>query len=310
MGALIRQIHELDGAMNEELRSSRRFVEKQELFNKKYMVGSKLFDAENQKAPEKNALIVCEISDKQGAWVDEMKDEVVKLLNEVIANDTETLNVATVTASGVSTWCAQFQSKSDSKKGLPDAMKWVNKNVSAKVCSGGAHPPDYVGMLHKFTGEGQMVPSRIFLCCSRSPEGATAPVVELIDELREQLAPPSKGEPVLPVNIVAFDPTIVGDSEQEVFFQRLAGPHGSFMIDTSAEDLKALDLMLKSVQVKKKQLDKLHKKLDKLEDFSERCTEDRKLLQVQIALQHMLQNDLDLCDWALKNEVPVLTPEI
>merc|ERR1711941_64975 len=121
---------------------------------------------------------------------------------------------------------------------------------------------------------------------------------------------PAKGQPVLPINVVAFDPSLVGDDEEQKFFDEVAGENGSFMIDTSAEDLVALDKMLKAVAVKKKQLDKLNKKLDKLEDLSEKVAEDRKLLQVQIALQKMLESDYEICNWALTNETPVSGPAI
>merc|ERR1712157_675911 len=92
------------------------------------------------------------------------------------------------------------------------------------------------------------------------------------------------------------------------FFEELAGDKGSFMFDTSQEDLLALDKMLKAVGVKKKQLDKLNKKLDKLEDLSEKVAEDRKLLQVQIALQKMLESDFEICNWALKTELQPPAP--
>ncbi|CAJ1348643.1 unnamed protein product [Effrenium voratum] len=128
--------------------------------------------------------------------------------------------------------------------------------------------------------------------------------------MRSTTDAPAKGEPVLPLNIVAFDPSIVGNDDEKAFFYEVAGPNGSFLIDTSNEDLVALDKMLKAVQVKRKQLDKLHKKLDKMEDLSERVAEDRALLQMQIALNNMLSNDLELCDWALKNEAEPPAPEI
>lgn len=302
---LLQNIANVDKQMNEELKASRNFVEKQDLFGK-YMTGSKLGD----KGPRKNALIVMELSDKQAAWADEMKDEVIKLLNTVIDEDTESFNLATFNATGVNTWCPQFQSKTDPKKGLADSLKWLNKNCSAKAAGPHAFPPDYIGMLQKFTAEGQSPPFRIFLCCSRSPEGATSSTLAIMKQLRQDMDPPGKGEPVLPINVVAFDPTIVGDEDEKNFFEALAGPNGSSMIDTSAEDLAALDKMLKAVQVKKKQLDKLNKKLLKMEDLSERVAEDRRLLQVQIALQSMLQSDMELCDWALKNEAPVVVPDI
>merc|ERR1711953_567294 len=109
--------------------------------------------------------------------------------------------------------------------------------------------------------------------------------------MRTNMDPPAKNEPILPINVVAFDPTIVEDPNEKAFFDGVAGENGQFLIDTSAEDLTALDKMLKAVQVKKKQLDKLNKKLEKMEDLSQRVAEDRALLQTHIALQRMLEND-------------------
>jgi len=77
------------------------------------------------------------------------------------------------------------------------------------------------------------------------------------------------------------------------------------MFDTSQEDLKALDMMLKSVATKTKQLAKLNKKLDKLEDLSEQCDGDRQLLQMQLALQKLLDSDYEVVNWALTVEQPV-----
>eukprot|EP00747_Dinoflagellata_sp_TGD_P164601 gnl/TRDRNA2_/TRDRNA2_184752_c0_seq1.p1 gnl/TRDRNA2_/TRDRNA2_184752_c0~~gnl/TRDRNA2_/TRDRNA2_184752_c0_seq1.p1 ORF type:complete len:448 (-),score=127.91 gnl/TRDRNA2_/TRDRNA2_184752_c0_seq1:113-1456(-) len=297
--ALLKQIADVDSSMNEELRSARKFTDNQMLFDKRYMIGSKLGDS----APRKNVLIATELSDKIAVNADEAKTEIVNFLNQVIAEgECDTINLTTFSASNVTTWCPQFQPKTDPKKGLPDALKWLNKNLSAKTCGSQPFPPDFCQMLTKFTGEGATAPWRIYLCCSRSPEDQQAAVLEMVNNLRNTLDPPAKGLPVLPINIVAFDKDIVGDTKEAEFFNELAGPNGSFMIDTSAEDLVALDKMLKAVQVKKKQLDKLNKKLDKMEDLSERVAEDRKLLQVQIALQRMLEEDYQVCDWALKNE--------
>ncbi|CAE8623144.1 unnamed protein product, partial [Polarella glacialis] len=303
---LLKQIKDVDDQMNEELRNSRKYVERQELFNKKYMVGSKL----GEQGPRKNALFLIEQSDLQAQWVDETKDEIIKFINGVIEPETETLNIAMFSSSGVQSWCPQFQQKTDPKKGLPDALKWLNKNFSAKSCQSQSFPPDWMSALNKFTSEGQVMPWRIYVCCSRSPEGPNKDIAEFLADLRASTDSPAKGEPVLPINIVAFDPSTVGNDEEKMFFTDLAGPSGSFMIDTSNEDLVALDKMLKAVQVKRKQLDKLNKKLDKMEDLSERVTEDRSLLQMQIALMRMLENDLELSDWALKNEEQLPEPEI
>ncbi|CAE7242547.1 unnamed protein product [Symbiodinium natans] len=65
---LLKQIKDVDELMNEELRNARKFVERQQLFEKKYMIGSKL----GEQAPRKNALILIEQSDVQSSWVDEV----------------------------------------------------------------------------------------------------------------------------------------------------------------------------------------------------------------------------------------------
>lgn len=303
---LLNQIQGIEEQMNEELRSSRKFVDRQELFSQKYMYGSKL----GEKAPRKNALILIEQSDAQAGWVDETKDEIIKFINGVLEPECESLNLALFSGSAVTPWCPQFQSKTDPKKGLADALKWLNKQVSAKNCNSQSFPPDWQAMLSKFTGEGQMLPWRIFICCSRSPEGGKQEIIDLVTNLRASSDSPAKGEPTLPINIVAFDPNIVGDDQEKDFFTQVAGPDGSFLIDTSAEDLVALDKMLKAVQVKKKQLDKLNKKLDKMEDLSEKVAEDRELLKMQIALNTMITNEMEICDWAMKNEEQPPEPEI
>jgi len=296
---LLKQIRDVDEQMNEELRSSRKFTERQELFLEKYMIGSKL----GEKGPKKNALFLVEQSDAIAGFVDEAKDEMLKFINGVIEPETETFNIGLFNGSAVNTWCPQFQNKADPKKGLADATKWLNKNFSAKTCGPQSFPPDWTAALTKFTSEGQMMPWRVYICCSKSPgEAKTAEIMDLVAQIRATNDSPAKGEPVMPINIVAFDPEIVGDDKEKAFFDAIAGPHGSFLSDTSNQDLQGLDKMLKAVQAKKKQLDKLHKKLDKMEDLSERVAEDRQLLQVQIALNNWLASDFELCDWALKNE--------
>mmetsp|Transcript_39783 Transcript_39783/g.105212 ORF Transcript_39783/g.105212 Transcript_39783/m.105212 type:complete len:448 (+) Transcript_39783:118-1461(+) len=305
---LLGQIRDLENQMNEDLRGSRKFSEDQLLFDKRYMIGTKLGQLEQ--APNKNALIAIELSDKQAMWCDETKDEVAKLLNGVInEGECETFNICLFSGSTQVVWCPQFQPKTDPKKGLADALKWLNKQFSAKTAGASAFPPDWQGLITKFTAEGATPPSRIYACCSRAPENRD--VVAMLAGLRETLEPPGKGLPVLPMNIVTFNPEVAESLEAEKeFFDAVAGPHGSFMLDTSQQDLQALDKMLKNVQGNKKKLDKLTKKLDKMEDLSERVTEDRALFQTQIALQRMLENDLEICDWALKNEVEAPPPEI
>eukprot|EP00927_Polykrikos_kofoidii_P059427 TRINITY_DN54581_c0_g1_i1.p1 TRINITY_DN54581_c0_g1~~TRINITY_DN54581_c0_g1_i1.p1 ORF type:complete len:492 (-),score=110.16 TRINITY_DN54581_c0_g1_i1:156-1484(-) len=304
---LLKQITDVDSLMNEELREARRFADRRELFEKKYMIGSKLGEV----TPPQRVLIVIELSDKLNTWIEEAKGEVTKLIREVIApGETSTYNIATFSGSGQSLWIpgTPFQSKEDPKKGLEDSIKWLTKNVSPKTMGAQSFPPDWSAMLTRFGGEGATLPFHIYLVCSRSPEGSQSETLDTLRELRTA-DPPSKGG-MLPMNIVAFDPTIEGDKEEKAFFEEVAGPNGTFMIDTSADDLLGLDKMLKAVGVKKKQLDKLNKKLDKMEDLSERVAEDRSLFQTQVALQRMIENDFEIIDWALKNDTPIPGPEI
>lgn len=303
---LLNQIANTTELMNEELRSSRRFTEKQQLFDKRYMLGTKL----GETCSTNNTLIVMEASEKQAAYVDEMKDEVSKLLNTVVAETGETFNLATFTGSAVNTWCAQYQNKEDPKKGMADSLKWLNKALNPKSMNSQPFPPDYASMINKFTAEGVPLPSRLFLCVSKRPEGSEDETLEIVRDIRSNRKPPSKNDPVFPINVVAFDPSAVGDTDEVRFFEELAGEKGSFMFDTSQDDLLALDKMLKAVAVKTKQLAKLNKKLDKMEDLSEQVAEDRKLLQVQLALQRMLESDFEVTNWALTNETPVEQPEI
>jgi len=191
-------------------------------------------------------------------------------------------------------------------------LKWLNKNFSAKTCGAQPFPPDWNAMMNRFMGEGATLPYRIYLCCSKRPDNYEE-VLELMTELRKGDAPSKEG--MLPLNIVAFDSSIVGDEEEEAFFKEMAGPNGSFMIDTSQEDLKALDPMLKSVATKNKQLGKLQKKLTKMEDkdgrdLGDRLAEDRTYFATSVALQRLFENDYEIFDWALKNEEPIPGPEI
>jgi len=295
---LAKSIAELDEEMNEEIRRARAFAESQELFKKKYMVGSKLGDI----APEKNGLIIMEISDRQSLWLNEMKDEVTKLMTEVLSSST--VNLATFSATSVQTWCPDFQNLGDAKKGLADAMKWLTKTVTRKACMAQPGPPDLLALLKRFIREGvNNRPTRIYMCCAGSFSADKDALLKGLHNLRQEINPDAAdGDPVLPFNIVAFDPNLVGKMDENDFFNEIATPHGSFMIDTSKEDLAALDRMLKSVQKKKKLLEKHTRKLEKMEVLSDHVVEDRRLLNAQIALQRMLENDLEILEFALKNE--------
>eukprot|EP00929_Paragymnodinium_shiwhaense_P119842 TRINITY_DN91753_c0_g1_i1.p1 TRINITY_DN91753_c0_g1~~TRINITY_DN91753_c0_g1_i1.p1 ORF type:complete len:525 (-),score=157.88 TRINITY_DN91753_c0_g1_i1:82-1656(-) len=307
------KIDECESMMSEELRNARRFEKKQQLFEKKYMIGSKL----GERCPKQKALILLECSDKQATYVEEGKDEVTKLIRTIFADEDEglsTYQIATFSGAGQSIWFpgAPFQAKDDPKKGLEDSLKWINKNFSAKTCQAQGFPPDWCAMLNKFCGEGATLPYRVYVCCSKMPDNHEE-VLELMNELRKGDAPSKEG--MLPLNIVAFDASIVGDDDEAAWFNAMAGPNGTFMIDTSQEDLKTLDGILKSVAAKNKMLGKLQKKLIKMEDkdgkdLPDRVAEDRSYFAMSVALLYLLENDFEILTWAMNNEEPLPGPEI
>jgi len=61
-----------------------------------------------------------------------------------------------------------------------------------------------------------------------------------------------------------------------------------------------VDKTLADVKKKKKQFDKFNKKLDKMEDMSEKLTEFRSLLYQQISVENLVRNDWMLHEKALK----------
>jgi len=61
-----------------------------------------------------------------------------------------------------------------------------------------------------------------------------------------------------------------------------------------------VDKTLADVKKKKKQFDKFNKKLDKMEDMSEKLTEFMGLLYQQISVENLVRNDWMLQEKALK----------
>jgi hypothetical protein len=81
-------------------------------------------------------------------------------------------------------------------------------------------------------------------------------------------------------------------------------------VNTEAEDLLQIDKMLKTITGYKKKIATLNKKLDKMEDLSGQCNEDRKNLLVQLALQFMLSEDKEIIDYAMNNTQPPPMPDV
>merc|ERR1719253_2465784 len=96
------------------------------------------------------------------------------------------------------------------------------------------------------------------------------------------------GAPI-PVNVVTYDPEVDADANATAFFKQFAG-EGDFMVDTTKMDMDFVDKILAAVKTKKKQLEKLHKQLDKVEDVSGNLETNRKILQAQIALEDVSGN--------------------
>ena len=117
-------------------------------------------------------------------------------------------------------------------------------------------------------------------------EAKNKSVLAAVEKFREENPPPKKGamKETLPIRVVCFHPETEGDEHVAAFFKKLGGEesvHSSFMVDTSQEDCMQMDKYLKSVAAKRKQLDKLRKKLEEMEDLSEKVGTDRKLLRSQ-----------------------------
>lgn len=307
---LLKQFQDASNTMNDELRQTRRFAERQAIFDPRYMTRSKLGD--NDTAVSSRALILVELSDNILRFCEEVKDEVKKLLEKTIAEGTETFNIWLFSPTAIAKWCPQYQPKDDPKKGLADSIKWLNKNFTPKVAGANPFPPNWLNIVEQLSVDRSNAPLRIYMCCSRPPPDAAGPVaLEAFEAFRSGSQPPDENgeeQPKLrpinvPLNIVAFDADIDNDQEAANWFTQLHGPDGTFLLDTTQQDCLALDKLLKSVALRKKQLDKLTKKLDKLEDLSEKVIEDRRLLRTQISLQRFLEADFEMIVWAMNNEV-------
>lgn len=310
---LLEQIGDLDVKMNVELRETRGFAKNRKLFFPEYMQGSKFGETSPMR---KNIVLLCEVSDKIAKYSDEAKDELTKYVNNVIAQSCESFNLGIIKGETVVMWldsvkgAGPFQPTTDTGvkgyKGPTDAIKWMGKQVSEKAATG-QPAPDWDVMLKKFLVDAEEKPSMLLLAVSTMPGGEKkARMLEAAKKFREDNPPKKKGPEVLPIRVVAFDPEAEGNEEVAAFFKELGGGEeskiSSFMVDTSKEDCLEMDKRLKSVAAKRKQLDKLRKKLEKMEDLSEKVTTDRKLLRSNQSLEKLLKNDFELVDVAAKSQ--------
>merc|ERR1719305_1424809 len=139
----------------------------------------------------------------------------------------------------------------------------------------------------------EALPTSIYLACSKVPMPAKDPL-NRINDVRAM-----KGI-TLPVHAVSYEPEVEGDFNQEEFFKEFVGPDGSFKVDTSKMGMEMVDKTLADVKKKKKQFDKFNKKLDKMEDMSDKLTEFKGLLYQQISVETLVRNDWMLHEKALK----------
>jgi len=290
---IVEKINEIETEIHDELHRADQYAKRRKLFATKYMYGSKL----GQHPPAENVAIVAEISDKMSEWMEEAREDVAKFF-AVVEKQTETFNFFLLGPS-VTPYKPQYQG-THSKTGAQDCQKWFNKQFTSKAASGAPWPPDWTGLFYHLVDpeSTDTLPSSIHVVCSKAPSSLQR-VSGYLDQVRKD-----KGQ-AIPVTIVAFDPDADRDMTQRALFTELTGT-GEFLVDTTKIDIEYVEKTLTTVKTKKKTLEKLQKQLDKIEDVSVALETNRKLLQVQIALEGFVKNDLSLIEEALKKPAPEL----
>jgi len=287
--AQIEKIDVLETAMNDELKEARTYSEKQELFVAKYMNGSKF----GEKCPRKNVWLVAEATNLTSQYVANIIDEFTKFIQTCIEDNCQSFNVAVFGTEGTwLQWCPSFQPPSDPKKGAADSIKWLNKQLTAKLCGANEYPPDWVQMFEKCFEEGRsnpkLEPSTIFVACSKPPDD------------KDSVFAVMEGKGV-PIQALAFDEEMENDEECKAFFADLCGPKGGMLVDTSCRDLLYVDKLLSNVKTKKKQLEKLQNQLAKMDDLTDVVKENKELLAQQICLENLIRNEFEVCEKDLLN---------
>merc|ERR1719453_933054 len=144
--------------------------------------------------------------------------------------------------------------------------------------------------MHSLCGDEGGLPTSIHIVCSKAPSTMQR-VSTYLSEVREQHKKP------IPITIVAFDPDVDKDTNQRNLFKDLVGDTGGeLLVDTTKIDMDYVDKILVGVKSKKKQLEKLQKQLDKIDDVSAALAANRKILQVQCSLEQLVRNDLELLE--------------
>jgi len=139
----------------------------------------------------------------------------------------------------------------------------------------------------------EALPSSIYLAATKVPSHDRNP----LNRINNVRALKGIG---LPVTCVSYEPEVEGDFTQEEFFKEFVGAEGKFEVDSSKAGMEMVDKTLADVKKKRKQFDKFNKKLDKMEDMSEKLSDFKGLLYQQISVENLVRNDWMLHEKALK----------
>jgi len=285
---LLAQIAEVEKTIDRELRDADKLAKETNLFARRFVYGSKL----GQTCPKNNVAVVAEVSDKMGPYVENATTDIFKFFGHVIEKNADNFHFSLFSSAGVTPHKPTGYQLTFSKTGAADAMKWMGKQFTAKAMAANAWPPKWVDMLEQFAPE-EMRPSHIYIVCSMVP----IPATDIEDKIREIRS--SAGVDI-PVTVVCYDPDVNGNLNQELFFKSLAGEEGEFILDNSKKEMEDIDLAMTRVKKFRKQLEKLEKKLAKMDDLSETVETNRQLYRTQSSLEKLAKNDLLLTEQTLK----------
>jgi hypothetical protein len=288
---ILEKIKDIETEIDDDLRKADTYAKKRKLFATKYVYGSKL----GQKCADENVVVVAEVTDRMSEWMEEAREDVSKFFS-VLEKSSETFNMFLLGES-ITPYKQGFQ-QTHSKTGAADCQKWFTKMFTPKTASGSPWPPDWVGLMHSLCGD-ESLPTSIHIVCSKAPSTLQR-VSTYLDEVRQQ------HKKAIPVTIVAFDPDVEKDANQKNLFKDLVGENGELLVDTTKTDMDHVDKILIGVKSKKKQLEKLQKQLDKIDDVSAALVTNRKILQVQCSLDQLVRNDLELLEAGMKKPAPDL----
>jgi hypothetical protein len=312
------QIKALEDVIDSSLREADECAKKTRVFQLKYMFGSKL----DKEVASDRVAIVMESSDKMAPYLEAAKND-VNLLIPVLERDCASFNTFLFSSAGITpyqpVWTPTFPDPNNkkSKKGSQDCLKWINKQYNPKAMAGAPWPPDWLALVEALCKENPdaekggvgmptgplptdpwELPNHIYIVCSKVP----IPCQQALDRISQVRLVHGVD---LPVTIITYEPETEGDFNQECFFKDFAGAKGRFELDTSKRDMENVDKILGQVKKDRKKLDKLGKKLAKMEakdgPTMEKLEEFGTLFQQQNSLELLARNDFALAERAMKN---------